>query len=172
MLKADATKLLQIIEAKREDIVQMSKDCYEQSLDGDCFQGWIVGILVDTDGDINSFYRSQNTTSQAEFDDEAVVVVSYVVTNDQGEITYSMDDLTESEIINFKKFLLENEYEDAWEEDIDYNTLCEFSSDIVSRIDKENLEWVIEESYQDAAEQQIEHTLEFLEIEQVVDNNY
>lgn len=165
MKKENIEKLIKIIKEKREEIIEMSKKCYKQTMDGSCFQGRKVGVIADIEYDIYRFDWSQGTTNNQIYEGKAIQVIDYRVTNDIGEIVYNSDDLTEEEQENFKKFLLENEYIEnieEWEEELTYDRLEEFNADIVERIDKETLEWNVDEYYREQADQQIDQTLEDL----------
>lgn len=46
---------IKLIEEKRQEIIKSSKECYRQTMDGSCFQGWNVGIILSKTGNTRSF---------------------------------------------------------------------------------------------------------------------
>jgi len=44
---ANTEKLIKIIKEKREEIIEVSKKVYRESMNEYYFQGWNVGILID-----------------------------------------------------------------------------------------------------------------------------
>lgn len=177
MKKENIENLIKVIEEKREEIVEMSEKCYRETMDGSYFQGWRTGIIAYLDGSLQYFYWSQGTSNFAIYEGEAVTVIDYGITNELGEIVVNREDLTEEEIENFKKFLLENEYIEnleEWENELTYDRISEFSSDIIKRIEEENLDFLVSEYYSDRADEKIDETLEYLkqELENIENGEY
>lgn len=171
MNKETILKLIDMIIDKKEEIVKLSKDAYRSTIDGQSFQGWHRGVLIDTDGDISSFYRSQNSESMAEFNGEAIAAVTFTTGNEVPNIEYKVEDLTSEEITNFKNWLVSEEIltseelEAEWENELNYSNLSDFDNNIIERIDKEAIECDVDNCYAEAAEEKIENTLQNLQLE-------
>ena len=181
MKKENIEKLIKAINNNYEEIIETSKECYKNTMDGSCFQGWHVGIMIDTDGNISDFYRSSNSYTFGESDGESIAAVTYTTGNDIPETEYTEDNLNQFEIGNFKKFLLENKYieaddlkNDEWLNELNYERLEEFDSDIIKRIDAEVIDFEVNEYYRDKAEEKIDMTLIYLnqELANIEDGEY
>jgi hypothetical protein len=166
--KENIKKLIDVIMENRSEIVEMSKSCYKASMDGDHWQGWNVGVIINTDGELSDFYRSQGSSSMEEYNGEAIAVINYTIDGELGDVMYSKEYLTDEEFKNFSEWLLREEYIenlDQAENEVNYKYLDEFDSNIVKRIDEEYMEWCVDEYYQESASEKIDQILENLKNE-------
>lgn len=112
---------------KREEILDLGVKLLKESFDN-TLQGWDYRIIIDTDGDIDYQYTN-NGSFMAEHEGTAacVLVVGGYVDIDDSYLGYIEDELTEEELMAFKKWLM-NEYETTNEDDIEeYITWSEYS---------------------------------------------
>lgn len=157
-------KLIKVIEEKREEIIELSKEIYKNTMIGNYFQGWQIGLTIDTDGDISEFYRSSNSMGMDEYNGTAVAVINY---NTCQEISEIIDfELTEEQEKNFKQWLLDNEkIEDLenWGEELNYCNVLEFDSSIIYKLENEIIEAETDIYYYETADEQINRVLENLQ---------
>lgn len=157
-------KLIKVIEEKREEIIELSKQIYKNTMIGNYFQGWQIGLTIDTDGDISEFYRSSNSMGMDEYNGTAVAVINY---NTCQEISEIIDfELTEEQEKNFKQWLLDNEkIEDLenWGEELNYCNVLEFDSSIIYKLENEIIEAETDIYYYETADEQINRVLENLQ---------
>lgn len=162
-------KLINVIEENREEIINLSKDCYKKTMNGSCFQGWNVGVVADVEGNIYDYYWSAGTSNTDIFEGKATQVISYSVTNEVTPIEYTEDDITEKEKELFIKFLSKEGYIETieeWYEELTYDRLSEFdnlyNTDIIERVDVEQIEADTDNYYYESAEESIDNTLDDL----------
>lgn len=159
-------RLIAAIEEKREELIEASKECYKNTMDGSCFQGWEVGVRINVDGDIDSFYRGSSDTTFEEINMEAIAVITYKVDNETDVEELTEDHLQEEEIIGFKKFLLENEYienEEEWHTELNHDRVEEFDEAITQRVENEWIGFTVDNNYYEYGKEKLEKTIEFLE---------
>ena len=169
MSKENIEKLMEVIRENRELIIEMSKGCYKNTMDGDCFQGWNVGVIADIDGDINDYYWSQGTSNTAIYHGEAIRVVNYTTGSNVPE--YEMQEfMLGDRKEEFIQFLIDNEYLDEddkedWEAELTWGNVNEFDSNITTEYDNDSINWDVDEFYEEAADQQIDQTLADLQMQ-------
>lgn len=171
MSKNNIEKLIKVIEDNRETIIEASKECYKDSISKGFFQGWNVGIIADIKGNIYDYYWSNGTSNFDIYNGEAIRVVNYTTQGCyEGEIVINDTNLTEKQQEDFKKFLLNNEYItlkelDNWRENLTYDYISKFDSDIITNITNECIDWETDEYYREKANNAIDYTLEQLNLQ-------